>query len=128
MKKALFILFFTGIGISQVNAQILSIGPKVGVSQGEVHVSDGFRGDESQMGYHVGVFARVNLAAIYLQPEFLYTNTGGSFKNNTFDYNSDFDRLDVPLMVGLKLGNTFLWPAILWMAKLNPMMGLLFKG
>ncbi|GEO23702.1 porin family protein [Cyclobacterium qasimii] len=107
MKKVLIILFFSGIGISQLNAQILSVGPKIGISQGDVQVSDGYSGDDSQMGYHVGIFARVNLSAVYIQPEFLYTNTGGSFKNNTFSYDADFDRLDVPLMLGLKLGNTF---------------------
>ncbi|GAB3016274.1 hypothetical protein GCM10027284_39220 [Cyclobacterium sediminis] len=105
MKKALIILFFTGLGITQLNAQILSVGPKIGLSQGDVQVSDGFKGEDSQMGYHVGIFARINLPVIYLQPEVLYTNTGGSFQDNTFNYDSDFDRLDVPLMVGLKLGN-----------------------
>ncbi|EPR68513.1 hypothetical protein [Cyclobacterium qasimii] len=56
MKKVLIILFFSGIGISQLNAQILSVGPKIGISQGDVQVSDGYSGDDSQMGYHVGIF------------------------------------------------------------------------
>jgi hypothetical protein len=107
MKKVWIILFLSGIGLTQLNAQILSVGPKIGVSQGNVQVSEGFKGDDSQMGYHVGIFARVNLAAVYLQPEILYTNTGGSFKDNTFSYDSEFDRLDVPFMLGVKLGNIF---------------------
>ncbi|NHE59773.1 porin family protein [Cyclobacterium plantarum] len=105
MKKLFVILFLLGFG--QVNAQVLSIGPKFGVSQGDVKVMDGFKGEDSKMGYHVGAFARINLPVIFLQPEVLYTNTGGSFSNNTFNYDVNFDRLDVPLMVGMKLGGLF---------------------
>jgi hypothetical protein len=107
MKKVWIIVFLSGIVLGQLNAQILSVGPKIGISQGDVSVSNGFNGDESKMGYHVGAFVRVNLPILYLQPEILYTNTGGSFQNNTFNYTSDFDRLDVPLMIGFKLGNLF---------------------
>ena len=107
MKKVWIILFLSGIGLGHLKAQVLSVGPKIGVSQGDVSVSNGFKGDESKMGYHVGAFARINLPVIYLQPEILYTNTGGSFQNNTFNYKTDFDRLDVPLMIGLKLGDIF---------------------
>lgn len=107
MEKVWIILFLSGIGLGQLNAQVLSVGPKIGISQGDVSVSNGFNGDESKMGYHVGAFARINLPVIYLQPEVLYTNTGGSFQNNTFNYKTDFDRLDVPLMIGFKIGNFF---------------------
>ncbi|MFO7822838.1 MAG: porin family protein [Cyclobacterium sp.] len=105
MKKVWIIIFLLSFG--QLNAQVLSIGPKLGVSQGDVSVTDGFKGEDSMMGYHVGAFVRVNLPVIYLQPEVLYTNTGGSFSDNTFNYDVNFDRLDVPLMIGMKLGGLF---------------------
>ncbi len=89
----------------QGQAQIFTMGPKFGISQGDVRISEGFRWEDAKIGYHVGAFARINLPVIFFQPEVLYTNTGGSFSNNTFSYDVEFNRLDVPFMVGLKLGS-----------------------
>ena len=92
MKKyALFVLLSVAV-LGQSHAQLLSFGPKFGISQGDVRVFDGFQGDDSKMGYHVGAFARINLPVIFIQPELLYTNTGGSFQDNTFNYDVSFDR------------------------------------
>ncbi|MCC5938361.1 MAG: PorT family protein [Lunatimonas sp.] len=107
MKKSLLIVLFSLFAAIQTQAQVFSIGPKFGVSQGDVRVTDGFQGEESKIGYHVGAFARINLPVIFLQPEVLYTNTGGSFRDNTFNYDVTFNRLDVPLMVGVNLGSLF---------------------
>lgn len=107
MKKSLLIVVFSLFAAMQTQAQVFSIGPKFGVSQGDVRVTDGFQGEESKIGYHVGAFARINLPVIFLQPEVLYTNTGGSFRDNTFNYDVTFNRLDVPLMVGVNLGSLF---------------------
>jgi len=104
MKSILMGLFCLLVAI-QTQAQVFSVGPKFGISQGDVRVTDGFQGDESKIGYHVGAFARINLPVIFLQPEVIYTNTGGAFRDNTFQYDVTFNRLDVPVMVGVKLGS-----------------------
>ncbi|UJP65248.1 porin family protein [Mongoliitalea daihaiensis] len=94
-------------------AQDFSIGPKVGVSQSNISVSgDGFESGEATLGYHVGAFIRMGGSSIYVQPEFLYTNTGGTIiqKNaNSVDATIDanFNRLDIPFMVGFKLAKVF---------------------
>ena len=111
MKNLAITILLTGLFLGEVSGQVLSVGPKFGVSQGDVHVTDGFRGEESKMGYHLGLFARINLPIIFLQPEVLYTNTGGSFSNNSFNYDVNFDRLDIPVMVGMKLGGLFRFQA-----------------
>jgi len=110
--KQLFIIAITFCTIGTVSAQEFSIGPKVGISQGNVEVNgDGFSKGDSKMGYHVGLFARLGGNALYLQPEVLYTNTGGEFKesqgSNEVSYKATFNRLDVPVLVGLKLGGLF---------------------
>lgn len=105
MKKLLIFIVFAAFLSQQVQAQIFTMGPKFGISQGDVKVSEGFRGEDSKIGYHVGAFARINLPVIFIQPEVLYTNTGGSFSDNTFNYDVEFNRLDVPMMIGLKLGS-----------------------
>ncbi len=107
MKKLALLLVLSALFVGQSHAQLLSFGPKFGVSQGDVRVFEGFQGDDSKMGYHVGAFARVNLPILFIQPEFLYTNTGGSFQDNTFNYDVSFDRLDVPIMIGINFAGIF---------------------
>lgn len=101
--------------IGTLSAQEFSVGPKIGLSQGNIAVDgDGFSKGESKLGYHFGLFARLGGNAIFLQPELLYTNTGGEFKEtpptqgaNEVSYEVTFNRLDVPIMVGLKLAHFF---------------------
>lgn len=94
-------------------SQNFGIGPKVGLSQTKLDLSsDAFKNGDAKFGYHVGLFARIGLGGLYLQPEVLYTQTEGQF---TFDgadqpikeYEADFNRVDIPVMVGFKLFNFF---------------------
>lgn len=108
MKKlilSLALLAFALTGYSQGFA----FGPKVGLSQTELDLkSDDFKSGDSKFGYHVGLFARIGIGPLYLQPEVLYTQTQGQF---SFDdgvgaikeYEADFNRVDIPVMVGLKM-------------------------
>ncbi|WP_114751680.1 porin family protein [Pleomorphovibrio marinus] len=93
-------------------AQEFSIGPKLGVSQGNINVSGSdFSSADSKLGYHVGLFARLGGSRIFLQPEVLYTNTGGDFQQDhgasSINYSASFDRLDVPLIFGFKFAEFF---------------------
>lgn len=110
--KNLFIAAVAFLAVSTVSAQEFSIGPKIGLSQGNVEVNgNGFSKGNSKLGYHVGLFARLGGNSIYLQPEVLYTNTGGEFKevqgSNEVNYEASFNRLDVPVLVGLKFADFF---------------------
>src|SRR5690606_32092756 len=110
MKK--IILFLALVAMSFTGySQGFSFGTKIGLSQTTLDLkSDQFKNGESKFGYHVGVFARIGLCGLYLQPEVLYTQTQGQF---TFDgddqpkkeYESDFNRVDIPVMVGFKMFN-----------------------
>ncbi len=97
---------------NQVQAQEFSIGPKIGVSQGNVQVNgDGFSKGNSKLGYHAGLFARLGGNNFYFQPEVLYTNTGGDFQSSqgstTVTYSASFSRVDVPVMFGFKIAEFF---------------------
>lgn len=110
--KSLCIALAAFFAVGTAAAQEFSIGPKIGVSQGNIQVDgNGFSKGDSKLGYHVGLFARLGGNAIYLQPEVLYTNTGGEFEENTgptsVSYEASFNRLDIPVLVGLKLANIF---------------------
>jgi len=59
-------------------------------------------------GYHAGIFLRIGIGPVYIQPEAVFAST-------SFDYNvtnvtlselrtQKFNKLNVPLLLGLKLG------------------------
>ncbi|WP_209329789.1 porin family protein [Lunatimonas salinarum] len=100
------------VSIVQTQAQEFSIGPKLGISQADISVNgNGFSTGDSKLGYHLGLFARLGGNSIFLQPEILYTNTGGeiqSSQNQTqVNYSVSFNRIDVPVLFGFKLARFF---------------------
>lgn len=110
--KNLLIAIVACFTMGTVSAQEFSIGPKLGISRGNVEVNgDGFSSGSSKMGYHVGLFARLGGNAIYLQPEVLYSNSGGEFSetqgSEEIHYKASFNRLDIPVLVGVKFADVF---------------------
>ncbi|MDN3203086.1 porin family protein [Algoriphagus sediminis] len=109
MKKLLVIaLLMLSGGILQ--AQNFAFGPRAGLSQTKISLEKGnFTPGDAEVGYHVGVFARLGGAGLYVQPEILYTQTSGTFIFNgptpggNSSFNAEFNRLDIPVMVGFKL-------------------------
>ncbi|PRY88899.1 porin family protein [Mongoliibacter ruber] len=111
MKQAVLV-FITILLSHAISAQEFSIGPKVGVSQANISVNgDAFSSGDSFTGYHLGLFVRMGGSSIFVQPEFLFTNTGGTIveTSNTSvrTINANFNRFDIPLMMGFKLANFF---------------------
>lgn len=105
-------LLTTGSTINAVHAQEFSIGPKIGISQGNIQVNgNDFSAGNSKLGYHLGLFARLGGNSIYFQPEVLYTNTGGEFQSSqgstSVTYAATFSRVDVPVMFGFKIAEVF---------------------
>lgn len=109
----IIILFLAQIfTLSPLLAQEFSIGPKIGVSKGNISVNGStFSSGNDKIGYHAGLFARLGGNHIFIQPEVLYTNTGGEFTstqgNNTVSYTAKFDKIDVPIMAGFKIAEFF---------------------
>jgi hypothetical protein len=107
MKNFLSFLIFQFLFFS-LHAQEFSIGPKLGISQGNVSVNgDGFVSGDEKFGYHLGAFVRMGGHSIFLQPEFLFTQTGGTIiqKSDALDdiFDASFNRIDIPVMFGFKM-------------------------
>ncbi|NVJ84856.1 MAG: PorT family protein [Algoriphagus sp.] len=108
MKK--IILFFVLFGLASVGfSQNFGFGIKAGLSSSKLDFkSTQFVPTDAQTGYHLGVFARVGGAGLYVQPELLFTQTSGQFELNlqgnsgSEKYQADFNRIDLPVMVGFK--------------------------
>ncbi len=65
---------------------------------------------ESVRGYQIGLQTRIKVAMLFVQPELYFNVTGGSVEriiqgSSTAELlNVQFNRIDIPLLVGVKLG------------------------
>ncbi|WP_242916128.1 porin family protein [Pontibacter liquoris] len=117
--KHLFLTILACCAISMAaQAQIFTAGIKAGVSSSSVDVENvknnltQFKESDNITGYHAGAFLRLAAGNLFVQPEGLFTYTGGKveYSNdpNTTDLHVEkfkFTRLDVPLLLGYKVFN-----------------------
>lgn len=120
MKKLILILLTSFFLVQVADAQLFKWGLKGGLGFSTVKITDitGIQDGsdvydlvtgESVMGYHLGVQTRIKIAMIYVQPE-LYWNAGGGSLKQVVDggateiLNVKFNRIDIPVMAGVKLG------------------------
>jgi hypothetical protein len=115
MKKIIIVLFAALISIPAFS-QMFKFGIKAGGQTTTVPTYDISTGttnitniEDWQWGFHGGVFARIKIAFLTLQPEVV-------FVSNSFDYSvseggvpavpksQTFNRLAIPLLLGVKLG------------------------
>lgn len=113
--KRLFVLLFVSLMAIPVFSQI-KLGLKAGAATATVPTYDFTTGTnniqalkDAAWGFHAGLFLRLSLLGIYLQPEAV-------FATNTYEYNvtvatapavlkkQTFNRLEVPVLLGFKLG------------------------
>lgn len=120
MKKIAFITIAVLFLSVTANAQLLQFGVKGGINFSTLQmeditgITDGSQvydlvTGESVTGYQAGLMARVNVAMFFVQPEVYFNTTGGVVEqvvqggaNELLEVK--FNRVDIPLLVGLKLG------------------------
>lgn len=112
MKKLLAILLVSLMAVPAFSQ--LKFGIKAGASTTTVPQYNSTAGTTTisslktaAWGFHAGIFLRAELGPVYLQPEAV-------FASNTYEYNvnstvsqilkQNFNRLEVPVLVGLKFG------------------------
>ncbi|MEH6682826.1 MAG: porin family protein [Sediminicola sp.] len=59
---------------------------------------DAYENPDGNVGYHIGVFGKLG-NRIYLRPEIVYTKMKSDYGDGSFD----MSKLDVPLLVGIKV-------------------------
>jgi hypothetical protein len=110
MKKLVLVLLVF-LGSLTAHAQKNGFGLKGGLSSTQVNFEGGqLVPSDAQMGYHLGVFARLGGVGFFVQPEVLFTQTSGQFLEISslssippINYEAKFNRLDVPVMAGFRL-------------------------
>ncbi len=86
-------------------------GVRAGVHNTETSVSgdDNVRSSDPKTGYHLGTYARFSFRFFYIEPEFQFAGSRGelefSSSSNQSQFRSfNFNRFDVPVQIGQKLG------------------------
>ncbi len=109
MKKVFFIFAL----LMLVVAAQAQFGIKAGVNTASFKIESADQAiseaKDATWGFHAGIFYRLKIAMLYLQPEAYFSSTGGSFTyDNGIDTPSletiDLKRIDIPLLLGVKLG------------------------
>ncbi|MBR9998284.1 MAG: PorT family protein [Cyclobacteriaceae bacterium] len=121
MKKYLLIIAAV-ISVHTAHAQFFQLGLKGGISSSKTQVNEAFSinnatinyttGD-AVLGWHIGLYSRIKISGFFIQPEVLFSSTGGHIEITGEDINIpaigeiDLNKLDVPVMFGFYLGNSF---------------------
>ncbi|MFC2129348.1 porin family protein [Bacteroidota bacterium] len=120
MKKLFFLTIIAMFLFTSANAQIFQYGLKAGVNFSKLAMDDitGISSatgaydlvtGESVTGYQLGVMTRVNVAMVFIQPEVYFNALGGTVQKvatggATELLDVKFNRIDIPLLVGVKFG------------------------
>jgi hypothetical protein len=120
MKKLILVLIATMFICTVSEAQFFNYGIKAGIGFSNLKMDDITGIDngsevydlitgESVTGYHVGLQTQIKIAMLVIKPE-LYFNAGGGTLEQVVEngpnevLNVKFNRIDVPLLAGVKLG------------------------
>ncbi len=107
MKKLLFavLVLSTFVGFSQGEK---SFGIKAGLnynSNGKLieefsnATTDINQGADSKVGFHAGIYGKIDISNLYLRPELVYTKTKSDYNGTDFD----MSKLDLPVLLGYKI-------------------------
>ncbi len=124
MKKLIIILLAV-MAFNLANAQLLRFGFKGGVSSTNVKfdkttlesisTTEGAKDfaveqGNSKLGMHLGLFGRIQLLGLFIQPELLFTHSQGEVvlkdlsTSEAYSQTQKFNKIDIPVIVGWKFG------------------------
>ncbi len=122
MKKLIIILLAV-MAFNLANAQFLRFGFKAGVSSTNVKFDDikniessdglkeyAIKQGDSKMGFHAGLYGRIQLLGLFVQPELLFTHSQGEVvladvtASQIYTETQKFNKIDIPVIVGWKFG------------------------
>ncbi|MGW8121337.1 outer membrane beta-barrel protein [Roseivirga echinicomitans] len=107
MKKILILGLMLCL-VYSVSAQV-NFGPRVTATSTKISLKENataIKEGDGEFGYQYGVFLRmkVPVIGIYVQPELLFSNSNATLNDGNDDIDFSFNRIDVPVMVGAKIG------------------------
>lgn len=112
MKKTFLLVVLALCGLTTMAQKDSGFGIKGGVNynqNGDLIASVGnaatdiVEGSSGKIGYHAGLFYKIELAKIYVRPEIVYTQTSSTYDLNGTSTDFDVTKIDVPVLVGINL-------------------------
>ena len=106
MKKLPIIIVLAVFALTGKAQEIFNLGLKAGINTSKISTNTDDYKAEAINNYQFGAFARINLGAIYIQPEAYYNSKGGEINttSSTSAVNSfNIKAIDVPVLLGLKI-------------------------
>ena len=107
MKKLVMTLMLMAIGFG-ASAQF-SLGPRVTLTSANLDLREevaNVKAGDAEFGFQYGLFMRfqVPVVGLYVQPELLFSKTESTITSGVQSVDLSFNRVDVPLMIGGKVG------------------------
>jgi len=117
MKKLFFFFFFFSFIHFTSNAQLI-FGLRGGVSSTFITTDDIITSEysieslnEATIGFHAGLFSRIQLFSLFIQPEFLFTSTSNNIEITDLIggglpviKKQIFNKIDIPFLAGYQFG------------------------
>ena len=107
MKKLLIVCLLMTIGFG-ASAQF-SLGPRVTLTSTNLDLREevaNVKAGDAEFGFQYGLFMRlkVPVVGLYVQPELLFSKTESTITSGAQNVDLSFNRVDVPVMIGGKIG------------------------
>ncbi len=112
-----YLLLFISIFCFQFTFAQIEWGIRAGIQTGSIEPGDlltpdslQIKAENANVGFRIGLFTRIQLASLYIQPEFLFRTSSNDFSisevGDAIQQNreEDFQYIDIPILVGTKLG------------------------
>lgn len=112
MKKTLIYLSLVGImvGIAGVaSGQVqLAVGLKGGPNFASLNTNSSVKANYgNRTGYHGGAYVMFKFTKVAIQPEIIFSRQGQTFTFNSKDYNSNYDYINIPVMIKFYVAGGF---------------------
>lgn len=117
-----YLLITFGLLLSHTSFCQFVKGIKAGLSSSKIEVNeiiDGsiFKSSDAVLGYHAGIFGRIYMGPLFIQPEALFTSSGGKIlvtppsnqmtPPNPYTLEITYNKIDVPLLLGIRIAKFF---------------------
>jgi Outer membrane protein beta-barrel domain len=102
-KISIYVLAFLALLSFESFSQVqVSLGLKGGPNFAKLDVNSNVSSNyKNRTGFHGGGFFLVKISKVGIQPELIFSRQGTNFKVNAQDLNSNFDYINVPVMIKL---------------------------
>ncbi|CAN5600737.1 hypothetical protein BH23BAC1_BH23BAC1_09100 [soil metagenome] len=117
-----YFIVLVGLFISHTCFAQFVKGIKAGLSSSRIEVDEiingsAFRTGDAILGYHAGLFGRYYLGALYIQPEAVFTTSGGEIEvtppsnqmapPSPYTLEISYNKIDIPLLLGIRFARFF---------------------